>query len=263
MAIEVPLHYSIDDLKSYEKLAPPDMRDDLLRSVAQRELMQYASTLTVNDLLAAKREALQNELRRRINTAFDAMNAGVRVLFVGADGIHPPQETAMSFEQVVGAEQKYHARLKTAEGDAIKTLTAAAGSVDLAKAIVTELDRLAAMDATVDGKPNPKAEEQRLKIRTLIQNAGGQAAALLLDASADRWHKHMSARAALSSYRGQLGAYRAAPGIYRAGLYLDALRSAMADARVIVTDSKNLKIRTTLEDRENVADIFRSQEQSQ
>lgn len=266
MAVEVPLHYAIkrDGLEQYEKLAPPEMRDDLLKSVAQRELMQFVSGLSVDDLLSARREQLQGEIRQRINKAFDDMHSGVEVLFVGVDGLHPPQETAPSFEQVVGAEQKYHALLKTAEGDSIKTLTDAAGSVELADAIVKELDVLSAMDPTVDGKSNPALVEQRLKIRKLVEAAGGKAATLLLDASAERWQKHMGARAALSAYRGQLGAYRAAPGIYRAGLYLEALRSAMADARVFVTDSKNLKIRTNFEDRENVADIFRSQgEQNQ
>src|SRR5207237_5898004 len=95
--------------------------------------------------------------------------------------------------------------------------------------------------------------------RTLSQNAGGNAAALILEASADRWEKHMGARAALAAYRGQLGAYRAAPGIYRAGLYLDALRLAMSEARVFISDSKKLNIRGNFEDRENVSDIFNSQ----
>jgi hypothetical protein len=97
-------------------------------------------------------------------------------------------------------------------------------------------------------------------VRTLIQNAGGRAATQILEASADRWAKHMGARAALSAYRGQLGTYRAAPGIYRAGLYLDAIRAAMADARVYITDSKTLKTRLNAEDRESVSDIFSSQQ---
>jgi regulator of protease activity HflC (stomatin/prohibitin superfamily) len=259
LAIEVPLHYAIENVEAYERFAPPEMRDDLLKSTAQRELMQYVSTLAVNDLLSSRRNELQTELRRRIEAAFERLNAGVHVLFVGADGVHPPQDTAPAFEQVVAAEQKYQARLKEAQAQRIRTLTAAAGSVETATAIIAELDKLESMPATTNGQTNRQAEEQRLKIRTLIQGAGGRAAAEILEASADRWAKHMGARATLSAYRGQLGTYRAAPGIYRAGLYLDAIRAAMADARVYITDSKKLRVRGNFEDRESVSDIFQSQ----
>lgn len=267
LAIEVPVHYAVADVRLYEELAPPEMRDDLLRSVAQRELVQYVSSLTVNDLLSGRRVELGRELRRRIENAFASLNpgpdgkprgAGVEVLFVGVNGLHPPKDTAMAFEQVVEAQQKYQAKIMDARAQAVEVLTKAAGSVEMANAIVAELDRLDSIPATVNGQPNPQAAEHRQRARTLLQNASGTAATLILEASADRWRSHMGARAALAAYRGQLDSYRAAPGIYRAGLYLDALRAAMSEARVFITDSKRVIPRFNMEDRENVADIFRS-----
>jgi regulator of protease activity HflC (stomatin/prohibitin superfamily) len=264
LAIEVPLLYAVEDVTAYESLAPPDMRDDLLRSVAQRALMQFASGLTVEDVLSGQRTKLQAELRRRVEAEFAKLNpgpngkplgAGVKVLFVGVDGVHPPKDTAMAFEQVVGAEQKYHARLSNAEGEAIKTLTAAVGSVELATQIVRELDALDAMQG--GGTPAAALTDQRLKVAGLIKQAGGKSAATIVDASAQRWQRHMAERARLAAYRGQLETYRAAPAVYKAGLYLDALRAALKDARIIVTDAgTQVQPRLNLEDRDTVSDIF-------
>ncbi len=268
LAIEIPLQYSVSDLKAYDRLGPPEMRDQLLKAAAQRAVMQFVSTLTVQDLLSAKRNELQAELRSRVESVFaqlgevengKPLGAGVKVLFIGVDGLHPPKDTVMAFEQVVGAQQKYYAKLKDAEGEAIKTLTSSVGSVELANQIVTELDKLSSMPGTKDGKPDPVVVEQRLKIRGLIQQAGGKAAAIMQQASADRWQRHMGERARLAAYRGQLGAFQAAPAYYRASLYLDALRTAMADARVFITDAADrTHIRFNLEDKDSATDIIRS-----
>jgi hypothetical protein len=113
------------------------------------------------------------------------------------------------------------------------------------------------MPSTKDGKADPTVIEQRLKIRSMIESAGGKAAAILQEASADRWERHMSERARLSAYQGQLGAFRAAPQYYRASIYLDALRSAMVDARVYISDAAGrLHTRLNLEDRESANDII-------
>jgi len=271
LAIEVPLHYSIEDVEKYERLAPPEMRDELLKAVAQRVVTQYASSRSVGELLSAQRDQLQHELRSRLDAAFANLNpdasgkpmgAGVKVLFMGVDGIHPPKDTATAFEQVVGAEQKYHAKLKSARGEAIKKLTAAVGSVELANQIVAELDTLASLSGVdKDGNPNPAVTEQQIKIRELIEKAGGKAASLILEASADRWQRHMGERARLAAYQGQLGTFKAAPSIYKASLYLDAMRAAMEGARVFVVDSPaKVKIRGNYEDRESMSDVFQTQE---
>jgi modulator of FtsH protease HflK len=266
VAAEVPLHYAVDDVRAYEELAPPGMRDELLRGVAQRAVMQYLSTRTVGELLAGDRSALQEQVRRRVEEAFIAVNPlktgrpVVQVLYVGLQGLHPPKAAVTQFEQVVTSEQKYNARLKEAEGNAIRTLTMAVGSVELANDIVRELDRLESMPPLVGGEVNPALKEQQLKVRTLIEQAGGRAASIILEASADRWQQHMGERARLASYQGQLASYRAAPAVYRAGLYLEALKEAIAESRVYIVDpSANLNVRPNLEDRDSVGDIFRSQ----
>jgi regulator of protease activity HflC (stomatin/prohibitin superfamily) len=230
--------------------------------------MQYAASLSVGDLLGGRRGEAQAELRKRIDADFAKMNvdpatgkprgAGVKVLFVGIDGVHPPKETAIAFEQVVQAEQKYRAQLKSAEGRAIETLTRSVGSVDLATQIVAELDKLDAL--TSSGKATQAAvTEQQLKVKALIEKAGGTAATMIGEASAERWTRHMGERARLSAYRGQLETYRAAPSVYKAALYLDALRMAMRDARLYITDAASkVQIRFNLEDKDSITDILRN-----
>jgi modulator of FtsH protease HflK len=268
LAVEIPLHYAIEDLKAYEMLAPTHMRDELLKAVAQRAVMQYLGALTVNDLLGGRRTEIQPELRRRVEAAFAQMTpegkSPVQVLWVGIDGVHPPQknETAKVFEAVVQAEHRYNASLRAAEARAIRTLTAAVGSVELAQKIVAELDVLDAMTRSRASEDYQAVTEQRLKIREMIETAGGNAAATILEASADRWQRHQSERARLATYQGQLGSYRAAPAVYRASLYLDAMKFAMSDARVFISDSSiQLRPRLDLQDRESVSDIFAGQNQ--
>jgi modulator of FtsH protease HflK len=268
LAVEIPLHYSIEDVKAYESLAPEHMRDDLLKAVAQRAVMQYLATLTVTDLLGAKRNELQPELRRRVESEFAKLradgsgNSPIRILYVGIHGVHPPQknDTAKSFEKVVHAEQKYRANIKAAEAEAIRILTAVVGSVELAQKIASEIDTLDSMLQSRAAENQEAIVEQRLKIRTMIENAGGGAAATILEASAERWRRHMGERARLASYQGQLGTYRAAPQVYRASLYLDAMKYAIADSRLYIIDSSTrLHSKLNLEDRESVSDIFSSQ----
>jgi regulator of protease activity HflC (stomatin/prohibitin superfamily) len=277
LAAEIPLHYAIADVKSYELLGPPELRDDLLKAAAQRATMQYFATLSVGDLLSADRPKVRQELTHRITEAFDQLNpdesgkpqgAGVKVLFVGLDDVHPPKDTAIQFEQVVGAEQKLHAKIATAQADAVKTLVSTVGSVELADKIVAEIDAFENLTASGTGEASDSdrkaVAEQRVKIKNLIQQAGGKAASYILEASADRWAKHMGERARLAAYQGQLKTYQASPAVYRASLYFDALRTALKDSRVYITEGNvKLHIRLNAEDRDSVSSILDEQSQPQ
>lgn len=275
LAAEIPLHYAIEDVKTYELLGPPELRDDLLKATAQRATMQYFATLSVGDLLSADRPKVRKELTRRINEAFLSLNpdqngkalgAGVKVLFVGLDDVHPPKETAIQFEQVVGAEQKLHAKIATAEAEATQTLVGTVGSVERANKIVAEIDELERLTAGAGAKPDAAQQaaiaQQRIKIQALIQQAEGKASSMILKASAERWSRHMGERARLAMYQGQLNTFLAAPAIFKASLYFDAMKAAMADSRVFIVDGKTkLHFRGELSDRENVSEIFSNQQE--
>jgi membrane protease subunit HflK len=272
VVIEAPLRYVVDDVEAFERLGAPEMRDRLLAAVAQREMMQYVSTLPISDLLSGGRPEIGAELRRRIERAFVRINPMgdgtpvVRVVFVGLEGVHPPTRdnglVTRAFENVITAEQKYQAQVTDARARAIQTLTKAAGSVEVAQRIVVELDALEALQGA--GAAEQQVAEQRVKVRDLIERAGGDAGAELLRAGAERWTRHMAERARLAAYLGQVESYTAAPAIYRASLYLDALREAMAGARVYIADPvPNTHIRVETQDRDTGVDVFGSNTKSE
>ncbi len=265
VSVEIPLQYSVKDVEDFDSLAPPRERDELLKRVAQRELLHFFRTQQLSEVLGGERRAISEDLRERIQNAFDNLpagegetrSAGVEVLFVGIAGVHPPRETAKSFEQVVQADQRREAKLSAANAEAIKTLTTAVGDISLARQIVSELDRLEEMQN--NAAPAEDIAEQEFNIQKLLEQAGGSAASLLAQASAERWERHMGLRGRAARYEGQLALFNAAPNLYRANLYFDAMKFAMKDARVYITsdDIPNLRIDTDLQDKDIGVDLFR------
>lgn len=253
VAAELPLHYVVSDVQKFDRFAAPVARDELLRAVGQREAMRELAALTIDDLLGPRRAEISERLRVRINDAFDAIDAGVEVVFVGLEGVHPPRKVAPNYEGVIKAEQNALSKLEAARADAVTTLTKVVGGVELADAIavaLVDLEKMRASGAATDAIAVKEAE-----VDALLDRAGGNAAAAIHQASAARWTKHMAERGRAARYRGQVVAYTAAPEIYKAGLYFDAIKSAMADARTYIT-TPDVTMRLQLEDRDTGANVF-------
>lgn len=256
VAAEVPLRFRVRDVGAYDRLAGAEgMRTSLLRGVAQRELLRHLAPLTVDDLLGARRLALQTELRERMQSSFDALNAGegagVEVLSVELKGVHPPKDVAPAYERVLEAQQKQQALVLSAQAEAITTLTGVVGSVDLARQIAAEAERLRLLPADADAA----RAEQQTRVQRLIEQAGGQAAAALAAARSQRWGTLLDARARAARYAGHLANYGAAPEVYMASLYFQALKDAMADSRVYIAPER-ARFVWRLEDRETGVDVF-------
>ena len=120
--------------------------------------------------------------------------------------------------------------VEDAPAEAEAELIKVAGDAPTARRIVEELDRLDAMSET----ESEAAVAQRVRIDGLVDRAGGAAAAIIHEASAQRWVLHMGARARALRYQGQLASYRAAPEVYVASLWFDALKELMSNARVYI-----------------------------
>jgi modulator of FtsH protease HflK len=264
VAVELPLQYSIDDVELFDRLAPAAQRDDLLRGIARRVIIQELSRAGVDDVLGSKRLELGAQIERAITAAFAQLNpgpdgkpqgAGIRVLSLGMTGVHPPKAVAPNFERVVEAQQNREAKIEAALMDQVRELSKVVGSVPLANKIVGELNGL---ESLRDAKATEEAvRAQEFKVQQLLQEAGGSAAALISSASAERWQKHMDARGRSARYAGQLAAFRNAPAFYMSSLYFDALKSAVANSRLYVTTDKNLHVRWELQDRDTGVDIFK------
>lgn len=271
VSVGIPLLYKVTDPEAYELLASADQRDELLRVVAQREVFEYLTTVTVDDALSRGRSGVADKIWLRIQDAFSKLNpdengvprgAGVEVLFVGIENVHPPggappaANVAKAFEAVVQAEQIVQAKIEQARKDKIETLTRVVGTVDLAEQIIEQIDERNRLQRT--GASEQALVEQDLKIEHLLEEAGGDAAATILAAKAERWKTHMGHRGRAAEYRGQLASYRASPMIYKADLYFEALKKAIRGARLYITseDVPDLRVRFNLEDRDTGADVF-------
>ena len=266
VAAEIPLQYVVENLEAYQWLAadagdpndPDRLRRDLIRSVAQREAMAVLARWSIDDVLGVRRESINQELAARVRASLASMNtdpatgeprgAGVRVRFVGIIGAPPPfaQQVGASFEFVVNAEQRREADIENAQRTAIETLARVAGEVGLAQRIIQELNEFERLSSA--GADDETVALQRFKIEALIDEAGGRAAGLLLEARADRWTRHMEQRGRATRQQGRRAMYEAAPEIYLAGLYLDALREAISNAgRVYITTFDDPRVRVSFE----------------
>jgi modulator of FtsH protease HflK len=260
LAVELPIQYEVDDLRKYIELAadstnasdPDSIRRRLLTNVASRVFIEYLGTRSVNEILGPKRSEINEELLHRIRIAFDDLNggngAGVNVLFASIAGVHPPSDdnVALTFENVVAAEQFAETTIAQSEALAIETLTNIAGDVALAKDIVVQLDQL---EAQKDAKADPALiASTEASIDHLLSQAGGQAAIQITLAKAERWEKHMRVRTQAIRQGGQIALYRAAPAAYISKSYFRTILDSVRNARVYITAFDEPHIRLNFEE---------------
>lgn len=258
VAVEVPMHYSVTDVRAFDEVAAPDVRDEMFASLGRRVVMQFASTLTVEQILATDRSRLAGELRDALRREFSKLNggkgAGIEILFVGIEGVHPPMKVAPEFEKVIGDLQKRDMAIEDAESYKIQTLTRQAGTVQQAEVIAAKLDSL---DEMMTQQVDPaEIAEFRLEIQHDLERAGGEMGALLLDASARRWARHMGERGQAALHVGQVASYEAAPDLYRAQKYFEAMVQAMSGARVFIVPEHLGLVNIELQDQDTAGTVF-------
>jgi regulator of protease activity HflC (stomatin/prohibitin superfamily) len=272
VSAEIPLIYVVDDVVKFETFATSDTREEILRSVGQREVFRHLATQSVDQVLGANRGEISRELRARVQKTLDDLNSGVRVLFVGIEGVHPPKDAAASFESIVQSGQRRDASIRTAEREANTKLIAVAGSVETARKIADAIRAYeahksrgpASADAAGREAFDREVKEHELSIEQLLSKAGGQAASTILNARAERWVKHMEARGQAESQAGRLAGYRAAPEVYVSQVYFDTWRELMSKSRVyIVSDASNVWVEADLKEADLGGNIFTKPKESQ
>jgi regulator of protease activity HflC (stomatin/prohibitin superfamily) len=265
LSLELPMFYSIENVAVYEQLGPPQVRDDLIKATAQREIMRYMATQSVDDILGAGREKTGEALLGRVQTALAELNPdetgkgrgpGIKIISLGVAGVHPAKKVASEFEAVVGAEQNRQAKIDSARAAAVETLTRVAGSVTLAEQIVSRIDAVDRM--RTQGGDQEKINEQEFEIQKLLDQAGGKAATMIAQAKSDRWQRHMGERARAVRYNGLLESFKSAPELFKSSLYFDALRTALADTRLFITSDKlpDLRVTAELQDKDSGTNVF-------
>jgi regulator of protease activity HflC (stomatin/prohibitin superfamily) len=123
LSVSIPVQYQITNLTvwAYTNVDP----EALLRGVAERSVTHYLASADFGSLMAQGRSAARVALQNDMQAQADALQLGARILFVGLEDIHPPSgdrgSVAISFEQVVGAEETRHAKKLDAEASGIST----------------------------------------------------------------------------------------------------------------------------------------------
>jgi regulator of protease activity HflC (stomatin/prohibitin superfamily) len=271
VSIEVPLKYIVDDVAVFDALGPAGQRDDILKAVASREVMQLLQGVPLDRVLGAGRSEVSEQIRERVERAFAGLNpgpdgkargAGVRVQSCGAVGVHPPKQAdvAGNFEKVSEADQRYQARLDEARKQEISSLTAVAGGVEHARKVIAAADMLQAHREAQKGAA-PNAEEKRLEgeLDMLLDESGGETAVVIGRAKAERWERLMALRAQAARYSGQLAAFRASPQVFRWSMYLETLAAGIKKSRVYITTDTMPDSRMTvdLKEKDSGLDVFR------
>jgi regulator of protease activity HflC (stomatin/prohibitin superfamily) len=267
VSVEIPLQYVVSDVRLFDELGPREQRDQRLRVAAVREVTRYFQSQNLDTVLGAERLKISQDLAVLVQRAFDNMNpgadgkprgAGVRIVYLGLSGVHPPQKTANAFEAVVQSDQRRSANVQAAEADAIRTLTDVVGDHKVAASIVSMID---ARDAARSGANAQTAVgEQEVRIQQAIERAGGKASSLLAQARAERWERHMRARGNAERHQGTVALYKAAPDIFRAGEYFNAMTTFLDQTSLIVvpSDSGGLRITIDAQQKDSGIDVFRS-----
>jgi len=239
----VPVLYSVEDLKKFNEFATPETRERLLISIGRREVTMFFATVSVDDILGGDRPRVSEELRQRLNKAYQAKGAGIRVLFAGVEGVHPPLDVAINFEEVVRKQQDAIGAVEQAEDIVTGTLARVAGTRAAAREIISGLDELARLDAASDAK----SAEQVEFVKDLIGRSDGLASATVRQAQAERWRIHMDARGQAERFDALNRAFEAAPAYFIADTYFRTLTDIMKEARLyVIVDDGAVEIRTDL-----------------
>jgi membrane protease subunit HflK len=234
------LEFATDEV---ERRHTRDMRERTLRALALREVTQHLSRMDLDRIVSQDRSQMVADLRDRVQSVLDAHGAGVDVLMVSNPWIRPAGTASREFERLsYNLEQAVQIRTE-AESVRSRSLTAAAGTPEMAERIIAALDALDALRRQQGDDAEAVAEQERA-IEALVLTAGGEAANRISQARSDLWLTLLGAEARLEELKGRQSAYRTHPGIYREWLIMDALMYSLYDARkyIVGIDERALSV---------------------
>ncbi|MBB5038849.1 protease modulator HflK [Prosthecobacter dejongeii] len=131
LSISVPVFYRVGDAALH--LRSSSDAEALLRSLAQRVLLNLTLRLPARDIMTTSREALRQQLHRDLQAALDERQSGLVLAEVYLRDIHPPVSVAPNFQEVVSALEEKEALLHEGEAYRRDILTRTEGD---AKAIL-------------------------------------------------------------------------------------------------------------------------------
>jgi membrane protease subunit HflK len=211
------LQYRIVDPIAYEyTFVDPDT---MLDCIAHREMVQYCSSATLEELLpeggsdrpqaimTEGREAMATNLRVRVQAAVDEAGLGIEIVNLAFTAVHPPHEAAEAYEEVLAARITQETARLRAEAYARGRYISVAGDARLARRLSLLLHQRDDLSSLVYIAQS--GQDVRAAIEQVRRAVGEQLAAIdetigrevLLDQHADDFQTDAQAM------RGQWAAY--------------------------------------------------------
>jgi regulator of protease activity HflC (stomatin/prohibitin superfamily) len=113
----------------------------LLRDCAYRAVTRSLARRDLLSLLGSERLNFGAEIHRALQADADHYGLGVEILFVGAQGIHPPVPVAEAFQSVIGALEEKEAKILDARAYAASIAPRAAADAE-SRRLAAEAERV-------------------------------------------------------------------------------------------------------------------------
>jgi regulator of protease activity HflC (stomatin/prohibitin superfamily) len=140
--IRVLYRTGLTDLDAKQAVYGAVDQEALVREAASRLLVRYFNSRTLDAVLGARRESLAEELRSALARNIAARNAGIEIVAVTIEAIHPPVGAAAAYHAVQAAEIKAQVSVSDETGRAKRMAGVAQQEsrqlIDSAQATATE-----------------------------------------------------------------------------------------------------------------------------
>jgi regulator of protease activity HflC (stomatin/prohibitin superfamily) len=126
LSVSIPVQFQITNLTNwaYQNKDP----GVLLATLSRRVVSRFLAGAEMTNLMSAGRGAAADTLRQNIQEQSDALDLGVKIIFVGLEDIHPPVKVAGEYEKVVSERENREVKILDAEAHAITTNALARGT---------------------------------------------------------------------------------------------------------------------------------------
>lgn len=126
MAASLPLHFRVENLYDYQ-CRHADARATL-HKIAFRELTNYLAAIDFFAILTAGRKEGAQYLMQRIQSEADRHQLGVRIVYLGLQGLHPPVAVGSKFDEVAAASEEREEIILKAEAYQVNRVLNARGN---------------------------------------------------------------------------------------------------------------------------------------
>jgi regulator of protease activity HflC (stomatin/prohibitin superfamily) len=93
-----------------------------IRSIANREVVRYLASHTLESLLETRQTAMADDVKRAIQAQLDRAGSGIDVVAVIIESVHPPAGASAAYHSVQAAQILAQASVAQASGQAAATL---------------------------------------------------------------------------------------------------------------------------------------------